>query len=202
MIIRVCLGCLVALSPARDRWASGMNIHISQISEEDGLSIRHTYPQGGLELRGEDTRLVGPTVFNAHASRDGKRVKLAGDVRAAAEVDCDRCLSPLSVRVDQSFDLLYIPPAKSAGAQEEKELGYDDLSTAFYQDQTIDIDDLAREQIELALPMSRLCGDGCRGLCPECGANLNEAACACSVEQVDPRWAALKELKTDDRGSR
>jgi uncharacterized protein len=190
------LGSQVALSPAEDRWASGMNIHISQISEEDGLSVKHTYKEGELKLRGDDSRLIGPTSVEARATREGHRVKLAGNVQASAEMDCDRCLSALSVLVDQSFDLLYIPPAKTASAQEEKELGYDDLSIAFYQDQVIDIDDLAREQIELALPMSRLCGDACRGLCPECGVNLNETECACSVEQVDPRWAALKEFKT------
>ena len=54
---------------------------------------------------------------------------------------------------------------------------------AFYSDQIIDVDDLVREQIELALPMSRLCSDDCRGLCPECGANLNEGDCACARDQ-------------------
>jgi uncharacterized protein len=46
--------------------------------------------------------------------------------------------------------------------------------------------------------MARLCSDECRGLCPDCGANLNEAECACKLEQVDLRWAALKELKSNN----
>jgi uncharacterized protein len=45
--------------------------------------------------------------------------------------------------------------------------------------------------------MTRLCGEGCRGLCPECGANLNEGDCHCSDEQVDSHWSALKELKSN-----
>ena len=97
------------------------------------------------------------------------------------------------MHVEESFELLYVPPL---GTGDEHELGEDDLSLGFYQDGVIDVDDLAREQIELALPMARLCTEECRGLCPECGANLNLVDCACSKEQVDIRWAALKELKS------
>jgi uncharacterized protein len=96
------------------------------------------------------------------------------------------------VPVEQSFDLVYVPPL---GTEDEHELGEGDLSLGFYQDGVIDVDDLAREQIELALPMARLCTEECRGLCPECGANLNHSHCACNIE-VDTRWAALKELKS------
>jgi uncharacterized protein len=119
-------------------------------------------------------------------------VQLAGELIAAVSFDCDRCLKPLTIPVEQTFDLTYVPPVRT---EEEKELGDDDLLVAFYTDQVIDVDDLVREQIELAVPMSRLCSDKCRGLCPECGANLNEADCRCNPEDVDPRWAALTQLK-------
>jgi DUF177 domain-containing protein len=171
-----------------------MNISISKISEEEGLDIHHLYPDGKPDLGGADSRLVGRPELNLQANRAGDEVRLVGNLKATVEIDCDRCLKPSTMPVDQSFDLLYLPPAKTS---EEKELGDDDLSIAFYQDETIDIDDLVREQVELALPMARLCGEACRGLCPECGANLNEGDCFCSDKQVDPRWSALKELKSN-----
>jgi uncharacterized protein len=99
----------------------------------------------------------------------------------------------LSVAVEQSFDLLYLPPLK---AGDERELSADDLSIGFYQDGTIDLDDVVREQVELALPMARLCTEECEGLCPDCGANLNDAECACKLNRADERWAALSELKS------
>jgi uncharacterized protein len=174
-----------------------MNIHVSQISEDDGLSIRHLYPEGEPALEGQESRLVGETSLNARATREGEKVRLVGSLSATVRIECDRCLTPIIVPIDQSFDLLYVPPL-GAGAQEEHELGDKDLSVAFYHNQTIDCDDLVREQVELTLPMARLCGDDCRGLCPQCGANLNEGQCACTTDQGDGRWAALKAFKKSD----
>ncbi|HEX8184519.1 MAG TPA: DUF177 domain-containing protein [Blastocatellia bacterium] len=171
-----------------------MNISIFQITEDEGLNIHHLYPEGEPFLSGGDSRLVGRPELDLQATRAGDEIRLAGHLRATVEMDCDRCLKPLTIPVDQSFDLLYVPPAKTS---EEKELGDDDLSIAFYHDQAIDIDDVVREQVELALPMARLCGQECRGLCAHCGANLNEGDCLCSEEQVDPRWSTLKELKSN-----
>ena len=102
-------------------------------------------------------------------------------------------MMPLSVPLEKSFELLYVPPLR---AGEEKELGEDDLLIGFYQGETIDVDDLVREQIELALPMAHLCSEECNGLCPNCGANLNHGECTCEKDQPDARWATLIELKS------
>jgi uncharacterized protein len=174
---------------------AAMKVNVAKISEDEGLNVHHLYPEGEPVLGGEDGRLAGRTTLDLQAIRAGAHVRLAGSVNATVEFDCDRCLKPLSVAVDQSFDLLYVPPL---GTDEEHELGEDDLSIAFYQDDVIDFDDLVREQIELALPMARLCSDNCQGLCPECGANLNDTECTCKFEQVDSRWAALKGLKSNN----
>ena len=171
-----------------------MDVNVSQISEYDGLTIQHVYAEGEPRLSGDDSRVIGRTALNLNASRKGDKVRLVGSLSAAVEIDCDRCLTPVSMPVDKTFDLLYIPPLR---ADEEKELEDDDLSVAFYQRQVIDLDDLVREQIELALPMGRLCGEECRGLCPECGTNLNEAECTCEVDPADSRWGALSRLKSE-----
>jgi uncharacterized protein len=63
----------------------------------------------------------------------------------------------------------------------------------------LDLGELLREQFLLALPMKPLCDDGCRGLCPECGANLNRTPCGCAPTWEDPRLAALKGLLTRDK---
>lgn len=167
-----------------------MEIQVAQISEDEGLTIHHLYPEGEPTLD-EDARLIGRTELDVQATRAAEKVRLVGSLNATVGFECGRCLTPLTAKVEQSFDLLYLPPL---GAGDEHELKDDDLSIAFYQGAAIDIDDLVREQVELALPMTRLCGEGCRGLCAECGANLNSGDCACTVEAADPRWAALKDL--------
>ncbi|HEV8482968.1 MAG TPA: DUF177 domain-containing protein [Blastocatellia bacterium] len=169
-----------------------MDVNVSQISKYDGLTIQHVYAEGEPRLTGDESRIVGRATLNLHASRDGDKVRLVGSLTAAVEIDCDRCLALVSMPVDKTFDLLYIPPLK---AEEEKELEDDDLSVAFYQRQVIDLDDLVREQIELTLPMGRLCREDCRGLCAECGTNLNEAECSCAANPADSPWGALGRLK-------
>src|SRR5262249_52952976 len=137
--------------------------------------------------------LIARCELNLRATRGAQKVELTGSVIAEVGFECDRCLAPVAVPIEQSFELLYVTPLQSA---EERELGEKDLSIGFYKDDVINVDDPAREQIELALPMARLCAEQCRGLCPDCGANLNEGQCACATGQVDQRWAALEELKS------
>jgi DUF177 domain-containing protein len=170
-----------------------MNIVVAQISEDEGLDVHHLYAEGDPGLADAEGHLIGECELTLRATRADEKVELIGGVRVVVEFECDRCLTALSIPVEASFDLLYVPPL---GTGDEHELGESDLSLGFYQDGVINVDDLAREQIELALPMARLCTEECRGLCPECGANLNPGACACGEDQVDIRWAALKELKS------
>jgi len=172
-----------------------MNVNVAQIREDEGLSVHHVYAEGELGLGGAETRINGRPVLDLRATRNNERVELTGRIRADVEFNCDRCLEPINIPVEQSFDLVYVPPL---GTGEETALGEDDLSIAFYRDDNIDLDDVAREQIELALPMGRFCKDDCKGLCPACGANLNQQSCGCGAQPVDPRWAALKDLKINN----
>ena len=70
------------------------------------------------------------------------------------------------------------PHAENTG-EGEREIEEDDLTTAFYENDEIDLGQLMQEQFYLALPMKPLCRDDCKGLCPECGTNLNRGTCDC-----------------------
>lgn len=174
-----------------------MELNVSQIDELDGLNLNHQYPEGEINLVAGDGKIVGRTALSLFATREGEEILLRGTVKANVQFECDRCLSDAVVPVTQSFDLLYLPAPQNRHPREEHELTEDDLSIVYYQGHALNLDDLVREQIELTLPMTRVCKEGCKGLCPECGANLNEGTCACSAAPVDPRWAALKELKNN-----
>jgi uncharacterized protein len=175
---------------------SAMNISVSKISEEDGLRIEYVFPEGEPNLRSKDGRLIGQTRLIARATRKGAQVRLSGTVEALVGIDCARCLAPVVSAVAEPFDLLYEPAGRAETAADETELDEEDLFVVFYHDGLIDVDDLVREQVELALPMSGLCSDECRGLCPECGINLNYGECRCENAQADPRWSALLELRS------
>jgi uncharacterized protein len=174
-----------------------MKIYVSQVSEDDGLDIHHKFAEPQPKLRGRDGQILGASSIDARATRSGDQLRLTGRVAATVQIDCARCLAPVPVNVDESFDLFYIPSVNRLGPAEERELAKDDLLIAFYRDDCLDLDDVVREQIDLALPMARVCSDACRGLCPTCGANLNESKCSCTAEEPDPRWAALEQLRSD-----
>jgi uncharacterized protein len=128
--------------------------------------------------------------------KDKDHFRLVGQVQTRLELPCSRCLEPLTCPVDSSFDLRYQPHAQNTG-EGEREIEEDDLTTAFYENDTIDLAQLMHEQLYLSVPMKPLCRDECKGLCPSCGTNLNTGACDCKAQWEDPRFAVLKTLKTD-----
>ena len=172
-----------------------MKIVVSQVSEEQGLRLEPVFAEGEPGLRSRDCRTVGSPDLKLRVARKGGNVRLTGALRSRISVPCARCLTATNVEVDELFDLSYVPATEQGGMSEDHELGEDDLQVAFYQGDEIDLDDVVRERLELALPMALYCKEDCRGLCPDCGANLNEGDCVCVYESPDSRWAALKELK-------
>jgi uncharacterized protein len=115
-------------------------------------------------------------------------------VETRLALECGRCLEPFEIPVDSAFELRYVPHEQNTG-EGEREIAEDDLTTAYYKDQSIDLDALMAEQFQLALPMKPLCTEACKGLCPACGTNLNTTTCSCAPKWEDPRLAALKGLK-------
>jgi uncharacterized protein len=131
--------------------------------------------------------------------KDGKQFHLVGHVQSTLTLTCGRCLEEMALPVDAPFDLLYLPHHENVG-EGEVEVEDDDLTTAYYRDDQIDLGQLVVEQFLLALPMKPLCRESCRGLCPECGTNLNTATCSCVRTWTDPRLEGLKPLvDKDDR---
>lgn len=165
--------------------------------EEKGGAFAHAYGPHELKLEEENLRLTEGTEVTGRAKRDGHRVRLRGKIKARAEIDCDRCLTPLDVPVETEFDVTYVPASAYAAEEETAELQEEDLSLSVFEGEAIDVDDLVREQVLLALPTRALCREDCAGLCPVCGINKNTNACQCESKEVDPRWAALKDLRIE-----
>ena len=150
------------------------------------------------EERDDAYRIAAPAhlVMDVHKDRDSYRV--TGRVTTELELECGRCLEPFRVPVDSAFELRYVPAAANVG-EAEREVGEDDLTTAFYKDEQLDLGELMHEQFVLALPMKPLCNEGCKGLCQQCGTNLNKASCDCSPAWKDPRLAGLQALLNRDK---
>jgi uncharacterized protein len=142
-------------------------------------------------------RVVSPVTLSFDIDRqETGRYRLKGRVAGEIELDCSRCLEPFTLPISTEFDLRYVPRTENTG-EGEQEVEEDDLTTAFYSDEQIDLGHLIMEQFQLALPMKPLCKESCKGLCPQCGTNLNTGTCDCSQKWEDPRLAALRVLKRE-----
>jgi uncharacterized protein len=92
------------------------------------------------------------------------------------------------------FDLYYRPASDVIREEEEVEIDAGEAEIGFYEGGGLELEDILREQVLLALPMQRVCSESCKGICPVCGKNRNETACDCKRE-VDDRWGALRNLE-------
>lgn len=135
----------------------------------------------------EDITLT-PLTGTLDVTRTSEGVYLSGQLQTATAVTCVRCLNdtlaPVSVSLDE---LLFYPPNEAPPG--ELFIGEDGY---------IDLAPLVRELTILELPIHPLCKTDCQGLCQECGTNLNEKDCGCTIDEIDPRLAKLKELLEKD----
>jgi uncharacterized protein len=166
--------------------------HIKGVRER----FERRYTPGEIGIRADDFAVVAPVELAFDIYKDKDQFRLAGAVGTMLEQPCSRCLEPFTTTVDVPFDLRYQPHTATA-AEAEREVEEDDLTTAFYENDTIDLGQLMQEQFYLALPMKPLCQSDCRGLCPSCGTNLNRTTCDCQPHWDDPRLAVLKTLKKE-----
>ena len=126
--------------------------------------------------------------------RSGPEIFFNGSFRGQFTGYCGRCLENYSFTLDKSFAFVLTPePIRSERGAEELHSG--ELGLSYYSTDEIDLAPLIAEQVILALPTRPLCSEDCRGLCEQCGINLNREACDCSVESGDPRMAIFRTLK-------
>jgi len=145
----------------------------------------------GLE-QGSPLRASGEAEVLEHSDDE---VRIQGTYTVEMTAQCDRCLGSARFPLDAPFDLYYRPASQNAG-EEEVEIDDGEAEIGFYEGSGLELKDVLREQILLALPMQRVCSEECKGMCPVCGKNRNEAACDCKLENVYDRWgASLRNLE-------
>lgn len=170
-----------------------MRIELDKLENQRG-KFAQVYDVSELPLDDEEVRLVEPAEVSGRIRRDGKDVELQGEVHAKVEVVCGRCLQPVALPIAAEFNERFVR-AVSWAAEEQHELQAEDLNIAVFDGEGIELNDLVREELLLAVPVNVLCRENCQGLCPTCGIDRNLNNCQCASDEVDSRWQALKELQ-------
>jgi uncharacterized protein len=122
--------------------------------------------------------------------RAGEELFFHGRITGNVVGHCGRCLEEYRFPLAADFSSVLVP-RHVHGTREAD----DEIDLGYYEGQEIDVSPLVQERIILALPMRPLCSDSCKGLCPQCGTNLNTETCGCTASGGDPRLAVLRNLK-------
>ena len=161
------------------------------------IRFDETFEPGQMDFSGEDLEQGSPLKTAGVAEllpHTGGEVRIQGRYSVTMQAQCDRCLKQAQFPLERTFDLFYRPMSVIA-RDEEVEIDEGEAEIGFYENGGLELEDVLREQILLALPMQRVCSDVCRGICPVCGKNRNETPCDCKIESADDRWGALRKLE-------
>ena len=159
------------------------------------ISFDQVFEPGQIGFTGEDLEQSSPlhAIGSAELLPDsGGQMHVHGSYTVEMSAQCDRCLAPVRFPLKADLDLYY-RPASDVPQEEEVKIDAGEAEIDFYED-GLELEDILREQVLLALPMQRVCSETCKGICSGCGKNRNETACDCKPV-VDDRWAALRNLE-------
>ena len=160
------------------------------------LRIRKTYAPGSIDFRSAEIKQIESLEVMATAELLESQIRIEGNLETKIELVCARCLEPVVEEVTRAFDLFYAPVPKVEKPTIDQ-LKDDETEIGFYKGEGLFLADVLKEQLLLALPLKVICQSDCRGLCPNCGANLNHEECRCETHATDPRMAPLARLKQD-----
>lgn len=171
-----------------------MFIEIEDLKPEP-LHVHHVFQAGEIEFSHEDATLNEPVTVDFTLVHKNSGLHITGTVETIVRFRCSRCAGEFDRNISAGFDLSYLPQPEWADENVEVELKYEDMEVAFYDGIAFDVNMMVLEQIELAIPMKSVCREDCKGLCYQCGADLNERNCSCIRETGDPRLSVLLKFK-------
>ena len=129
-------------------------------------------------------------------TREYENIRVTGRVTAPLGLSCSRCLVDYPSFVDTNFTIFFRKDsANTASTEDELELGEMDLLSSTYSGDEIDLTPEIEEQVAMEIPVKPLCSEECKGLCHQCGTDLNISSCSCSKEPVSITFSALKNFK-------
>jgi len=177
-----------------------LDFNVAQLMKESVGATRHATVVAGLyrlvpdlapQAQSEDPQqpeLSGPV----RLMRTGDGVLVQGRFQTQVIVPCARCLEPVAVALDVALEEIFSPTLDVVTGQ-TRVPEEDDRALWIDEHHVLDLREVLRQDVLVAMPLHLLCGAACRGLCPTCGQNLNEGSCNCEPEP-DPRWASLAAL--------
>jgi uncharacterized protein len=167
-----------------------LRVDLGLLDREGSLLVEAEVPADDVMWQDSGMEWAGPVDVRLRASFAGSgEIVVRGKVTGGLELECRRCLRPVAGKFDQEVTMVFSADTKPEDSDEGHVFVFDSVR------RDLNLSDAVRQEVILARNPYVVCDPGCRGLCPRCGANLNEGACGCTAEEVDLRWQALRALK-------
>jgi uncharacterized protein len=168
-----------------------LNLSLAAISR-GGARAQWEIPRDDPLWEGSGVTLLEPVSIEVEVRSIGDGgVLVRGRMRTSVELECRRCLAAVASALDEPLDLLF----EELRTEEADELA-GEVHPLPAGDE-LDLGEPIREQLLVQVPAYVVCNEACRGLCPQCGADLNQTSCECVPSAEPGPWDALKNLKFD-----
>ncbi len=165
-------------------------IFLNEITDE-GLTLNVTLAKEEFELQVDNNRIADGLSFKGILQRISGQYILSGELQSVWIASCDRCLEEFHLPVKTQVLLRYVDSSKApSGSTYTSNNPVDEPDEIV--EEYIDMYKVFTEQLILQIPMKALCSDSCKGLCSNCGQDLNKKECGCDRRVVDPRLSKLK----------
>lgn len=167
-----------------------MKIEVASIRKAPGETRNYEFREEipAFEVGGTQVSFDEPAIIHLNVTNTGVSLSLKGEISGTLNLNCSRCLEPFRYNLATAFEEQYRHITETGDGEN------DELNYQVYEENTIDLTDVIRENIIIAMPMKNICTPGCKGICPTCGVNKNLEECTCKNEDFDPRLAVLKDL--------
>jgi len=183
-----------------------MYLRIEQIKEE-GLTLEfeeklEVFPVLSEMINNGECEFIAPLKTALRAIRIDDMIDVKGHISTLVRLPCGRCLKEYETSLESQFHLTYVrllPGFQEGEQRDEVEISAAEMGLIYFEGEDINLQDGIQEQVILALPVRALCSDNCKGLCADCGSDLNAGDCGCNRQPLDDRFAALKNLKINKK---
>lgn len=165
--------------------------------EEDAL----VFPTLGEISAAGECGFPAPLRIHLRVQKAGEMVEIDAEVKTRVSLTCSRCLKGFEMPLATRFALTYaeeLPEISGEEDEEEVELSAEEMGIILFHGEEIDLREAVQDQVVMALPLRPLCSEECRGLCPQCGADLNQGDCGCAPLAFNPKFGTLKDFKPDN----
>ena len=151
--------------------------------DEDFKEYEASVPSASLGLTYEEAEFINPLSCTVTLFRQAdNNIYVTADITTTLLVECRRCIDPLEMDITATLELLFSISNESSEQEED--------GGRYYDGETLDISEDVRQALVLEIPAWPLCSETCKGLCPECGTELNTAECSCRITNEPPVSAA------------